>query len=202
MEAAGLMDTFPCVVIRGICDYADSHKNRRWQPYAAATAACYAEELLGEVDAQGIEKLGLASYRIPLCMNGVPVTDHFVQRDAETEQLETFFQPKSESVRQKVFVICGLGGIGKTQLCEEYVRMYKDHFTAILWLNGSSKDALRQSLPGAAARLPSGLASWSGQPLQNAQDVDTQIDVLQQWLSLEANTSWLLVLDSVDREWQ
>jgi len=46
MEAAGLMDNFPCLVIRGICDYADSHKNNRWQPYAAATAAAYAEELL------------------------------------------------------------------------------------------------------------------------------------------------------------
>ena len=46
MEAAGLMDEFPCLVIRGICDYADSHKNERWQPYAAATAAAYAKELL------------------------------------------------------------------------------------------------------------------------------------------------------------
>ncbi|KAH8592579.1 hypothetical protein B0O99DRAFT_663067 [Bisporella sp. PMI_857] len=36
---AGLMNTFPCLVIRGICSYADSHKNKRWQPYAAATAA-------------------------------------------------------------------------------------------------------------------------------------------------------------------
>ncbi|CBF82911.1 hypothetical protein AN3340.2 [Aspergillus nidulans FGSC A4] len=31
MEAAGLMDSFPCIVIRGVCDYADSHKNKRWQ---------------------------------------------------------------------------------------------------------------------------------------------------------------------------
>jgi nucleoside phosphorylase len=46
MEAAGLMNNFPCVVIRGICDYADSHKNKRWQEYAAATAAAYAKELL------------------------------------------------------------------------------------------------------------------------------------------------------------
>ncbi|KAH8690924.1 hypothetical protein BGW36DRAFT_420317, partial [Talaromyces proteolyticus] len=46
MEAAGLMDSFPCVVIRGICDYADSHKNKKWQGYAAATAAAYAKELL------------------------------------------------------------------------------------------------------------------------------------------------------------
>jgi nucleoside phosphorylase len=46
MEAAGLMDEFSCLVIRGICDYADSHRNKRWQPYAAATAAAYAKELL------------------------------------------------------------------------------------------------------------------------------------------------------------
>lgn len=46
MEAAGIVSHFPCLVIRGICDYADSHKNDRWQPYAAATAAAFAKELL------------------------------------------------------------------------------------------------------------------------------------------------------------
>ncbi|CAI6096708.1 unnamed protein product [Clonostachys chloroleuca] len=46
MEAAGLMNNFPCLVIRGICDYADSHKNKVWQLYAAAIAAAYAKELL------------------------------------------------------------------------------------------------------------------------------------------------------------
>jgi nucleoside phosphorylase len=49
MEAAGLMDGFPCLVIRGICDYADSHKNKQWQGYAAATAAAYAKELLSVI---------------------------------------------------------------------------------------------------------------------------------------------------------
>ncbi|KAL7929878.1 ankyrin repeat-containing domain protein [Trichoderma chlorosporum] len=51
MEAAGLMNSFPCLVIRGICDYADSHKNKTWQPYAAATAASYAREVLAAVQA-------------------------------------------------------------------------------------------------------------------------------------------------------
>ena len=51
MEAAGLMDNFPCIVIRGICDYADSHKNKRWQPYAAATAAACAKEVLSVIPA-------------------------------------------------------------------------------------------------------------------------------------------------------
>lgn len=46
MEAAGLMNSFPCLVIRGICDYADSHKNKQWQMYAAGTAAAYAKEVL------------------------------------------------------------------------------------------------------------------------------------------------------------
>jgi nucleoside phosphorylase len=46
MEAAGLMNSFPCLVIRGVCDYSDSHKNKKWQPYAAATAAAYAKQVL------------------------------------------------------------------------------------------------------------------------------------------------------------
>ncbi|KIL87805.1 hypothetical protein FAVG1_08684 [Fusarium avenaceum] len=46
MEAAGVMNTFPCLVIRGICDYADSYKDKRLQHYAAATAAAYAKLLL------------------------------------------------------------------------------------------------------------------------------------------------------------
>jgi len=57
MEAAGLMDHFPGVVIRGVCDYADSHKNDKWQGYAAASAAAYAKELLSVIDKQGVEKL-------------------------------------------------------------------------------------------------------------------------------------------------
>ncbi|CAG1997953.1 unnamed protein product [Fusarium graminearum] len=55
MEAAGLMDRFPCLVIRGVCDYADSHKNDRWQRYAAATAAAFAVELLEYVPAAQLE---------------------------------------------------------------------------------------------------------------------------------------------------
>lgn len=49
MEAAGLMDQLPCLVIRGICDYCDSHKHKEWQGYAAFTAAAYAAYLLHAV---------------------------------------------------------------------------------------------------------------------------------------------------------
>jgi nucleoside phosphorylase len=56
MEAAGLMADFPCLVIRGICDYSDSHKNKKWQKYAAATAAGFAKELLSVISADRVRQ--------------------------------------------------------------------------------------------------------------------------------------------------
>ncbi|KAK2021338.1 purine and uridine phosphorylase, partial [Colletotrichum zoysiae] len=46
MEAAGLVNHFPCLIVRGICDYSDSHKNKEWQGFAAMTAAAYAKDLI------------------------------------------------------------------------------------------------------------------------------------------------------------
>ncbi|KAK6511482.1 hypothetical protein TWF481_000397 [Arthrobotrys musiformis] len=54
IEAAGLMDNFPCLVIKGICDYADSHRHKIWQRYAAATAAAYTKELLDVIPAKDV----------------------------------------------------------------------------------------------------------------------------------------------------
>ena len=55
MEAAGLMNNFPCVIIRGICDYSDSHKNKQWQGFAAMAAAAYAKDLLRRIAPNKIE---------------------------------------------------------------------------------------------------------------------------------------------------
>jgi nucleoside phosphorylase len=55
MEAAGLMNHFPCLVIRGICDYSDTHKNKEWQGYAAMTAAAYATDLLCRIPPYKVE---------------------------------------------------------------------------------------------------------------------------------------------------
>lgn len=45
-EAAGLMNNFPCLIVRGICNYSDSHKSKEWQGYAAMAAAAYTKALL------------------------------------------------------------------------------------------------------------------------------------------------------------
>ncbi|KAK8229407.1 hypothetical protein HDK90DRAFT_468859 [Phyllosticta capitalensis] len=56
MEASGVMNHFPCIVIRGICDYSDTHKNKKWQGYAAMTAAAYAKQLVGLVAPTNVER--------------------------------------------------------------------------------------------------------------------------------------------------
>jgi nucleoside phosphorylase len=47
-EAAGVWEYLPCVIVKAVCDYADSHKNKKWQPYAALTAAACAKAILNQ----------------------------------------------------------------------------------------------------------------------------------------------------------
>lgn len=76
MEAAGLMNDFSCLVIRGICDYSDSHKNKDWQGYAAMVAAAYAKDLLSRLR--------------PICVESshiIPDKLESDQRDGEYRQI-------------------------------------------------------------------------------------------------------------------
>ncbi|KAH6628432.1 hypothetical protein F5144DRAFT_579014 [Chaetomium tenue] len=56
MEAAGLMNDFPCLVIRGICDYSDSHKSKEWQGYAAMAASAYAKDILKAISPSKVDE--------------------------------------------------------------------------------------------------------------------------------------------------
>jgi nucleoside phosphorylase len=109
MEAAGLNAVFPCLVIRGICDYADSHKNKRWQPYAAATAASYAKDLLLIMPHSKQSRRKETSYRPP------DPSPFFTGREDSIDRLKNFFGLKTTSGRD--FVLYGLSGCGKTQIC-------------------------------------------------------------------------------------
>ncbi|KAK0822825.1 hypothetical protein LTR73_009006 [Friedmanniomyces endolithicus] len=100
MEAAGLINSFPCVVIRGVCDYADSHKNKQWQPYAAATAACYCKELLGVVDRQGVVELAQANDVSAL--NGGEGEDGLMRFLPESRLGVTVFTTRDRQVAQRL----------------------------------------------------------------------------------------------------
>ncbi|ERF68823.1 hypothetical protein EPUS_06267 [Endocarpon pusillum Z07020] len=84
MEAAGLMNNFPCLIIRGICDYADSHKNNAWHRYAAATAAVYAKELLIYVSAEQISNEKPINQVLDIVKGHIEAaTDHYRRQEIQ-----------------------------------------------------------------------------------------------------------------------
>ncbi|KAL4945797.1 hypothetical protein BDV06DRAFT_229971 [Aspergillus oleicola] len=141
MEAAGLMDSFPCLVIRGISDYADTHKNKVWQPYAALTAAAYAKDLLSVIKARRVEDAEMAFtlfkervdeiYSINKDRERNEIINWLTPLDFQTEQQRLFDNcvPSGKQViESEVFqrwvkgapwqLRCyGAVGVGKTHLC-------------------------------------------------------------------------------------
>ncbi|KAJ5654822.1 hypothetical protein N7490_001825 [Penicillium lividum] len=93
MEAAGLMLDFPCVVIRGVCDYADSHKNKQWQGYAALAAAAYTKELLDYVP---VGRVSQESLVVDIC-NGLKV-----EIEGTNQRLDQAYSQQEQHHRQKV----------------------------------------------------------------------------------------------------
>ena len=74
MEAAGIMNDLPAVVIRGISDYADSHRNHLWQGYAALMAAVYTKRLLGFITALKVVQQPNVADILDLDLSREPVT--------------------------------------------------------------------------------------------------------------------------------
>lgn len=116
MEAAGLMNDFPCLVIRGICDYADSHKNKSWQPYAAATAAACAKEIVRLLPAPPVDRAPTVELpmrpptRTPISIFPVARDAKFVDRGAVLDEMvaRAGTEPRAH-VRD---ALVGIGGIG------------------------------------------------------------------------------------------
>ncbi|OHW99554.1 kinesin light chain, partial [Colletotrichum incanum] len=138
MEAAGLMNNFPCIVIRGICDYADAHKNKRWQPYAAATAAACTKELLYTIPPLVSSNLGVREdsrqksyFIVPFGRN-----ENFVGRDAILTQLLARIPPNTYEDTCQRTAIVGLGGMGKTQVAIEAAYRVRDECPgcSIFWV--------------------------------------------------------------------
>ncbi|KAJ3332285.1 hypothetical protein HDU93_009184, partial [Gonapodya sp. JEL0774] len=196
MEAAGLMNNFPCLVIRGICDYSDSHKNKKWQNYAAAVAAAYAKELLSVIPPTDVAKertlheatpskplKPVSKFYIPFLRNS-----HFVGRAKLLKDLEDalFVGNKCNKL-----AVVGLGGIGKTQIALELAYRVKDTHReySIFWLPAISKAVFEQACGKVAEEL--GIAPADGQK----EDVKT---IVQQHLSGGKSGAWFLIVDNAD----
>ncbi|KAF2202860.1 TPR repeat protein, partial [Delitschia confertaspora ATCC 74209] len=194
MEAAGLMNSFPCLVIRGICDYADSHKNKLWQPYAAATAAAYAKEILSVIPPAGVAKANTVeetiqgtsatpTYSIPL-----PKNRNFIGRIDELDVLKQRLIVNRDC--QKMSIV-GLGGTGKTQIALQFAYWVKETRPdfSIFWVPALSMESFEQTY-GYIARM-----LGIHQPAGNEEDVK---ELVKQSLSADRAGPWLLVLDNAD----
>ncbi|OQD86643.1 hypothetical protein PENANT_c007G05014 [Penicillium antarcticum] len=92
-------------------------------------------------------------FDVPFDLTYMPVIEtNFMGRQEELEQLWQSIQP-SRSEQQKVAIVHGLGGMGKTQLAIRFARDHKRDFTAIFWLNGKDRATLVQSLSSNLPRL-------------------------------------------------
>ncbi|KAL6828193.1 ankyrin repeat-containing domain protein [Trichoderma camerunense] len=143
MEAAGLMNNFPCIIIRGICDYADEKKNKDWQEYAAALAAGFTKELLQHVRSADVD-----SER--------PVKDILQKVEEGVLHIEQLMD-KSEVTK----IVDWLTTANYGQQHDKYSETHKkgtslwiletDEFQN--WLNNSKQKLLCQGMPGAGKTI-------------------------------------------------
>ncbi|QGI70582.1 hypothetical protein CEK26_002917 [Fusarium fujikuroi] len=85
MESAGVWDIFPCIVIKGVCDYADSHKNKEWQQFASASAAACARVFLGywNFDKEDIQGAPIELPALPWHPEVISRSNSFTQAPSE-----------------------------------------------------------------------------------------------------------------------
>ncbi|PSK35094.1 hypothetical protein B9Z65_1677 [Elsinoe australis] len=163
MEAAGLMDDFPCLVVRGISDYADSHKQNGWQKYAASSAAAYTKELLLSIPPSSVE-------------NAKPAVDLVQHKDVDDFLLENvneiwevpyeepmmsirhgdFYQNMKKECREngmnwrnpdrKIMILPGDDSDGRKMLCLKFAHAYRSKFYAVFWLEGTTSDEIERQL--------------------------------------------------------
>lgn len=112
MEAAGLED-HDFGVIRGICDYADSHKNKQWQPYASATAAAFTKVLLEILPPAHISAVkGYRNVRTPVPLRRDMQRSTYTELSrsssssgSPTDAINSFSQPESSHRRAQSFPV-------------------------------------------------------------------------------------------------
>ncbi|KAF8156755.1 hypothetical protein B0H34DRAFT_798138 [Crassisporium funariophilum] len=100
----------------------------------------------------------------------------FTGRREILEQLKCHFAPHVDKKRQ-MFLLYGMGGIGKTQICLKFAEEMSELISKVFWIDASSTDTIALSLKGISG---------------NADTLFT----LQQIAALQ--DEWLLVFDNAD----
>ncbi|KAK1656358.1 hypothetical protein BDP81DRAFT_364381 [Colletotrichum phormii] len=199
MEGAGVWEEIPCVIVKGVCDYADSHKNKLWQDFAAAMAASATKALMERYVCRiprTISDPTPTMYTLAPVLSGVVGVSRFVGRDDELGCLHEALKWTGE---RRTAVLQGLGGMGKTQLSIEYTKRHRNDYSAMLWLNARDETSLKQSLQQAAQRILREHPTVAYvQNVMINQDLDETTEAVKRWLGEARNDRWLVVYDNYD----
>ncbi|KAJ5532275.1 hypothetical protein N7494_008827 [Penicillium frequentans] len=184
-EAAGALTDFPCLVIRGISDYCDTHKNDVWHGYAAAVAAAYARELFYHMPVEEPETDRKSpSYIVPRLSNR-----HFTGRTQTLEELQQRLFIQADTSMLALF---GLGGIGKTQVAlqlADWVIKNRPEFS-VFWVPALSLQTFEQACSRIAKKV--GIQHPSDDECESA------MDLVYDYLSSSAAGKWLFIVDNAD----
>ncbi|EEA27372.1 kinesin light chain, putative [Talaromyces marneffei ATCC 18224] len=180
MEGAGAWDNVPCIIIKGVCDYADSHKNKAWQAYAAATGASAAKTFL-EYWGPVARTERQYHWMVPFQKNS-----RFVGREKEIAKIDGLIS--SHNGPSKI-AICGLGGIGKTQIALELAHRIRerDSSWSIFWISCTSQESVEQAYMCIAQTVG----------IQEVKPAEAKERVMA-YLSQESAGKWLLIFDNAD----
>ncbi|KAJ6008736.1 hypothetical protein N7522_003752 [Penicillium canescens] len=138
MEAVGALTDFPCLVIRGISDYCDSHKDDEWHGYAAAVAAAYARQLFFYINPNPTP----TTSELPFNISEISEVSQFVARKNELRKMQELL---TGTVKRRTAIVRGIEGIGKTQLAIAYIKRHSSDYSAAIWMNAKDETALKQS---------------------------------------------------------
>ncbi|KAG4258772.1 hypothetical protein FPRO03_13438 [Fusarium proliferatum] len=186
MESAGIWDSLPCLVVKGACDYADSHKAKAAQNYAAAAAAACTKALLRhwvvptchDPTREGI----LPQFLVPF-----PRNKSFVGRQ---DILASLRQELCLKRSYEVAALFGLGGAGKTQIALAYAHEMHEQNPdlSVFWVYAGNEERMQESYAKILEQFE----------IPRGENVLSDLELVKQWLESKHHKPWLMVVDNAD----
>ncbi|OQV03704.1 hypothetical protein CLAIMM_08718 [Cladophialophora immunda] len=194
-EAAGALKGFPAMVIRGISDYSDSHKNDVWHGYAAAVAAAYARQLFFHMPIEAISGDPL-DFEMTRLWNTPDPVPHFVGRDILLTQIASYFDNAGElGTRKLPLVLPGLGGVGKSQAALAYAHRYAERYMLCFQIDATTEQTILESLAEIADMFDT--EASVRQPGRNSPANRKLVPYVKLQLE-QCKSRWLLIFDNYD----
>ncbi|EHK17779.1 uncharacterized protein TRIVIDRAFT_214185 [Trichoderma virens Gv29-8] len=196
MEGAGIWEEVPCIIVKGVCDYADCHKNKIWQDFAAATAASAVKAVL-ELFTQTDNTFKTSIQEMPPLLPQhhwiVPFgrNEQFVGRKHILRQLLEMIPPSAVANDCQRVAIVGLGGVGKTQIALEAAFQFRDEYPdcSVFWIPAVDTVRIENAFREIGRQLKVKGIDEDGADIKQ---------LVKAALSQENIGNWLLIIDNLD----